>query len=79
MASRLRALDGGNPGRRRAMSPGTGADVSSPEPEITVNVTIGRVDVRATQAPAAREPRSRANGPQPVTLEEYLGHRGGGR
>jgi hypothetical protein len=60
------------------MSPESDAALAA-EPEITVNVTIGRVDVRATQASPSREKRSRASGPQPVSLDEYLGHRGGGR
>jgi hypothetical protein len=41
----------------------------------TVNITIGRVEVRAVTAPAAK-PRAEARGPQPLGLDEYLKRRG---
>ena len=41
----------------------------------TVNITIGRVEVRAVSTPAAR-PRAEARGPQPLGLYEYLKRRG---
>jgi hypothetical protein len=41
----------------------------------TVNITIGRVEVRAVSAPAPR-PRAEARGPQPLGLDEYLKRRG---
>lgn len=43
-----------------------------------VNVTIGRVDVRAVHTPA-QTPRAPAPGPKPTTLAEYLKQREGGR
>lgn len=43
----------------------------------TVNVTIGRVEVRATTAPAAPAPRQRA-APGPTNLELYLQRRSNG-
>jgi hypothetical protein len=40
-----------------------------------INVTIGRVEVRAVPAPATKSPRA-APGPQPLSLDEYLKRRG---
>jgi hypothetical protein len=48
----------------------------SPEP--IVNVTIGRVEIRAVPAPRASA-RQRSQGPKPMSLDEYLKRRGGGR
>jgi hypothetical protein len=41
----------------------------------SVNITIGRVEVRAISAPAPR-PRAEPRGPQPLGLDEYLKRRG---
>jgi hypothetical protein len=50
-------------------------DRDAPAPIPTIHVTIGRVEVRAVQAPA-RDPRPvRASG-QPMSLDEYLRRRG---
>jgi hypothetical protein len=56
------------------------ARVEAPAAEATpvINVTIGRVEVRAVPtAPLAQ--RTEARGPRPMSLEEYLKRRGGGR
>ena len=46
----------------------------------TVNVTIGRLEVRAVQAPsAAKKVTAQAHGPKPLSLDEYVKQRGGGR
>lgn len=47
----------------------------APAPAPTVHVTIGRVEVRAVQAPA-RDPRPVRAGEQPMSLDEYLRRRG---
>lgn len=50
------------------------------QPVPVVNVTIGRIEVRAVQAPGvAMKPRPEKRGPQPMSLDEYLKRRGGGR
>lgn len=54
-------------------------DDRSADAEVTVNVTIGRVDVRAVQTAASREQPARARGPQPLALDDYLTQRGGAR
>jgi hypothetical protein len=56
------------------------ADVVSPSSEPVVNVTIGRVEIRAVQAPSAT-PRQRAepHGAKPMSLDDYLKQRGAGR
>jgi hypothetical protein len=41
----------------------------------SVNITIGRVEVRAVSAPAAK-PRAEAGASQPLGLDEYLKRRG---
>src|SRR5207248_7096343 len=46
------------------------------EPAPTVNVTIGRIELRATQAAAASIPPRTAS--QTMSLQEYLGQRGRG-
>ncbi|RYE87732.1 MAG: hypothetical protein EOP19_03460 [Hyphomicrobiales bacterium] len=52
------------------------AETYSPEP--VVNVTIGRIEVRAV--PAQPGPtRQRPQGPKPMSLDDYLKQRGGGR
>ena len=48
------------------------------QPAPVINVTIGRVEVRAAQAPTAR-PRANATKPKPLSLDDYLKQRGGGR
>ncbi len=45
-----------------------------------VNVTIGRIEVRAvTDQPAAARRRTESRVPKPLSLEDYLKQRGGGR
>jgi hypothetical protein len=51
------------------------ADPSQAPAAPTVNITIGRVEVRAVSAPGAK-PRAEARGPQPLGLDEYLKRRG---
>jgi hypothetical protein len=65
----------GEDGRSR----GSYADGRSSEADVTVNVTIGRVEVRAVQASASPGKPARARGPQPVALDDYLTQRGGAR
>ena len=48
------------------------------QPAPVINVTIGRVEVRAVQAPAGR-PRIEASKPKPLSLDDYLKQRGGNR
>jgi hypothetical protein len=49
-------------------------------PEPVINVTIGRVEVRAVSAAApATRARDRSAEPHPMSLEEYLQRRGGRR
>ncbi len=43
-------------------------------PESVIHVTIGRVEVRATQQSSPR--RTQRNAPQPMRLDEYLNKRG---
>ena len=45
----------------------------------TVNVTIGRVEVRALPAATTVKPRNERRGPQPMTLDDYLKQRRGDR
>lgn len=47
-------------------------------PETIINVTIGRIEVRATQAQAIR-PEKQRNAPQVMSLDDYLRQRSGGR
>jgi hypothetical protein len=54
------------------------AQPAAPDPEPVVNVTIGRIEVRAAHAlpgPA----RQRSQGPRPLSLDDYLRQRCGGR
>jgi hypothetical protein len=44
-------------------------------PESVIHVTIGRVEVRATQQ--SSPPRTQRSAPQPMRLDEYLNKRGG--
>ena len=48
---------------------------ASRNPEPVIQVTIGRVEVRAMQQPAT--PRTPRSAPQPMRLDEYLNKRGG--
>lgn len=48
------------------------------EPPPVINVTIGRVEVRAVQPPAGK-PRSEPSRPKPLSLDDYLKQRGGNR
>ena len=65
----------------RSLSPAGGLDApalpASPPPGPTIEVTIGRIEVRATPPPAqpARERKPRAA----LSLEEYMRQRNGGR
>lgn len=43
-----------------------------------INVTIGRVEVRAVHAPAGK-PRNEPSRPKPLSLDDYLKQRGGNR
>ena len=54
------------------------AGPTPPEPEPVVNVTIGRIEVRAVAAPPAPT-RQRAQAQKPLSLDEYLKQRGSGR
>ena len=53
--------------------------VFQPEPTETINVTIGRVDVRAVFSPQAAAPPARPRTPTVNSLEEYLKQRSEGR
>ncbi|QGZ38233.1 hypothetical protein IP92_01464 [Pseudoduganella flava] len=53
------------------------AQPAAATPLPTVQVTIGRVEVRATQAPAA--PVRQSSRPQPTSLDDYLRQRDGRR
>lgn len=48
------------------------------DPAPVINITIGRVEVRAVSTPPAPR-RPEARGPRPMTLDEYLKQRGGGQ
>lgn len=54
-------------------------EASATPSDVTVNVTIGRVDVRAVQAAAPAERPARTRGAQPIALDEYLARHGGAR
>ncbi len=59
-----------------------GFPVEMPEahPAPVVNVTIGRIEVRAAPAPSTSPRQStEARGPKPMSLDEYLKQRGSGR
>lgn len=55
--------------------PGGGATTT----EAVVNVTIGRIEVRAVPGTQTRRELSGRGGPKPLGLEEYLQRRGAGR
>ncbi|MGH8599145.1 MAG: hypothetical protein ACRET1_00675 [Burkholderiales bacterium] len=62
--------------RSTSQQPHAGNPPISAQP--VINVTIGRVEVRATQsAPTPRH--AKAQGPQPMSLDDYLRRRGGRR
>jgi hypothetical protein len=63
---------------RRPMPEQARIETLASEATRIVNVTIGRVEVRAVQpAPAPRG--ADAKGPRPMSLGEYLKRRGGGQ
>lgn len=62
---------------RRPASPQSRLGDSAAGTEPVVNVTIGRVEVRAAMQPAP--PRIEARGPRPTSLDDYLKQRGSGR
>lgn len=64
--------------RRRAQRDERGRQQPDAPAAAVVNVTIGRVEVRAMPAPAAQPPRA-ARGPQPLSLDDYLKQRRGER
>lgn len=53
-------------------------DFSRPadKPEPTIQVTIGRIEVRAVKQTAAKRPKPK--GPAPMSLDDYLKRRNGG-
>jgi hypothetical protein len=56
------------------------SEQANTHPVPVVNVTIGRIEVRAVQVPgAAMKLHPEKRGPQPMSLDEYLKRRGGGR
>jgi hypothetical protein len=55
------------------------ADVPIVSAEPVVNVTIGRVEIRAVQAPSIARQRTEPYGVKPMSLGGYLKQRGGGR
>lgn len=66
---------------RTTLRPDAGPPPRVPEPEQAgpvINVTIGRVEVRAVPAAPAR-PRAEGMRPTPLSLDDYLKQRGGGR
>jgi hypothetical protein len=66
--------------RRRPERQPLYADAATPSPEPVVNVTIGRVEVRAVQAPlTTSRQRTEPHGAKPMSLADYLKQRGGGR
>ena len=54
------------------------ANTLTAEPPPVINVTIGRVEVRAVQPPAGK-PRSEPSRPKPLSLDDYLKQRGENR
>ena len=66
--------------RRRSAPESARAESPTVDHTPVVNVTIGRVEVRAVQAPPTQpQRRSDARGPRPMSLEEYLKQRESGR
>jgi hypothetical protein len=63
------------PGSRRELAH---AEPNAEQPTPVINVTIGRVEVRAVQGAAAR-PRTDPSKPKSLSLDDYLKQRGGGR
>ena len=64
--------------RRRSAPEQTRVEPPAAEATPVINVTIGRVEVRAVPA-APPTQRSEGRGQRPMSLEEYLKRRGGGR
>jgi hypothetical protein len=67
---------GASPLRDRR-SPTTGLSARD-QPEPTIHVSIGRVEIRATPAPAAASTQAARDGRAPTRLETYLRQRAGG-
>ncbi|HKT99535.1 MAG TPA: hypothetical protein VJS30_23865, partial [Paraburkholderia sp.] len=71
------ARDSGVPPRRALREgPGSRGDAGNDaargrEPETTVHVTIGRIEIRAEPAPSGSAPRPR-DGPRAASLADYL-------
>jgi hypothetical protein len=68
-AARPAALDAAAAGRLKAQQ--------EPLPAPTIHVTIGRIEVRATPAPASAPP-SRPKPAPTMSLDDYLRQRNGG-
>jgi hypothetical protein len=65
---------------RRSARDEARSEQTNAHPVPVVNVTIGRIEVRAVQSlGAATRPRPEKRGSQPMSLDEYLKRRGGGR
>lgn len=62
---------------RDRRSPSTGLSARD-QPEPTIHVSIGRVEIRATPAPAAASTQAARDGRAPTRLETYLRQRAGG-
>ena len=60
------------------ISPRTDNVVEPPPPRPTVQITIGRLEVRAAPSPAPPPPRPAPPEPRPMGLAEYLSRRSGG-
>lgn len=67
-----------HPTRRRSAPEQARVEASAAEATPVINVTIGRVEVRAVPT-ASPPPRTEGRGQRPMSLEEYLKRRGGGR
>ncbi|HEX2209176.1 MAG TPA: hypothetical protein VHG93_15960, partial [Longimicrobium sp.] len=61
--------------RAAPLPPAVAEEAEAPAP--VIEVSIGRIEVRATQAPASPAPVRRA--PSTLSLDDYLQRRGGGR
>jgi hypothetical protein len=64
----------GQPGRASARE--LAANNGTVAGDVAVNVTIGRIEVKATRAAASDRQGTKVRGPQPMPLDEYLGQRG---
>lgn len=63
--------------RSAPLPPAVANGAEAPAPAPVIEVSIGRIEVRATQAPAAAAPVRRAS--SALSLDDYLRRRGGGR